>query len=302
MKFGRLTNVDSVDFSLPAVEGALLGWPGVENGERRASEKYRMYVGAPVWAHKGFLGKIYPLKTKASDYLEHYARNFNCIELNSTFYGVPQPERIERWCGQVGPEFRFCPKATREVTHNFGAVPHREMAAFFKAVECFGDKLGCCFFQFPPEFGPTQWRHLRDMLRLFPRHIRTAVELRHPGWFETPSALAWLLELGVETKTLFVISDTAGRREVLHFCLPQPNLFVRFSGDALAKSDFTRLDDWMQSIRVLQSQGLEESYFFLHQESEDNCVELAEYLAEKMPEGQLAPVTRVRVQEQLALW
>ncbi len=302
MKFGRLSNVDDVDFSLPLVKDARLGWRSGATTVPAHSKSFRLFVGAPVWSHKGFLGKIYPPKTKPGDYLEHYARNFNCIELNSTFYGVPKAERIQRWCEQVGPEFRFCPKATRDITHSFGALPRTELAAFFRAIEGFGDNLGSCFFQFPPEFGPTQWRHLRDLLRLFPKEIQTAVELRHPGWFETPSALAWLLELGVETNNLIVISDTAGRRDVLHFCVPHPHLFVRFSGDALAESDFTRLDAWIAAMRELQEQGLSESYFFLHQESEDNCVELVEYLAEKMPEAQIPTVSRVRVREQLDLW
>ncbi len=277
-----------------------MGWS--PSDKAAYSEQFRLYVGAPVWAHKGFLGKIYPPKTKPGDFLEHYARSFNCIELNSTFYGVPNVERIERWCEQVGPGFRFCPKATREITHNAGALPRREVAEFFRAIETFGDKLGACFFQFPPEFGPKHWRHLRDLLRLFPRERQTAVELRHPGWFETRSAQEWLLNLGIETNNLFVISDTAGRRDVLHSCFPFPHAFVRFSGDALAESDFTRLDAWIRALRYLQVQGLQESYFFVHQESEDNCVELAEYLGENMPEARLPPVTRVRVREQLALW
>ena len=305
MKFGRLSNLEVVDFSLPPIEDALLGWGENENNSdpiASSEEALQLYVGAPVWAHKSFLGKIYPPKLKAAEFLTHYARNFNCIELNSTFYGVPSPDRIAHWRSQVGPGFRFCPKATRSITHGGRGLPREEVAEFFRSVGKFGDNLGISFFQFPPEFGPPQWRHLRDLLRLFPRDFHVAVELRHPGWFEKRAALEWLMQLGVETATIFVITDTAGRRDVLHNCLPLPQAFVRFSGDALAASDFERLDQWVLSLRALHAQGLREAYFIVHQETEGNCVELAEHLALAMPEVGLPSIERVKDGVQLPLW
>jgi uncharacterized protein YecE (DUF72 family) len=176
------------------------------------------------------------------------------------------------------------------------------VASFFRAMEHFGEHLGCSFFQFAPELGPRQWRRLKAILELVPRDMEVAVELRNPEWFASRKALEWLLGLGIETGVRFVVSDAAGCRDVLHLCLPHPQAFVRFSGDGLVPSDYARLRSWIGLLRELRTRGLKRCYFFLHQEEEGNCVELAEFLAEEMPDAPIPPIQRVRVQEQLALW
>ncbi|MBL4633953.1 MAG: DUF72 domain-containing protein [Kofleriaceae bacterium] len=299
MEFGRLRELSGVDFSLPTMEDALFGSQLKSTSD---AELPTLYLGAPVWAHKSFVGKIYPPKSKPDDYLSLYAKSFNCIELNSTFYGVLGAERVAKWCDKVGPEFRFCPKATRAITHESQQLPRQAILDFFNSVREFGDNLGTCFLQFPPEFGPRQWQHLQSLLKLLPKEFQVAIELRHPGWFDRKKALQWLLKLGEQFRVSILITDTAGRRDVLHHSFPQPHAFVRFSGDGLVASDFERLDQWTTRLAELSRRGVKELYFILHQEQEGRCVELAEHLIARLPEAGLPPILRVQEQEQLKLW
>lgn len=301
MEFGRLMELGGVDFGLPPMKEALFA-PGLKNITKTKSTFPRLYLGAPVWSHKSFVGKIYPPKTRPIDYLALYAQSFNCIELNSTFYGVLNAERIGKWCDTVGPNFRFCPKATRTITHESIELPRKGIVDFFHSVAEFKERLGTCFFQFPPELGPRQWRHLQGLLKLLPKDFQVAIELRHPGWFEKREAQEWLLKLGEEEGVSILITDTAGRRDVLHQCFPQSHVFVRFSGDALVATDFERLDRWSDRIAELHQRGIEEVYFILHQQEEGNCVELAEHFLELMPDAGMPLIQRVVEREQLKLF
>jgi uncharacterized protein YecE (DUF72 family) len=152
-----------------------------------------------------------------------------------------------------------------------------------------GERLGLCFLQLPPNFGPAGVTELRQYLLGVPPELPLAVELRHPGWYRDPLAretFAFLSSRGIGT----VITDTLGRRDAVHMRLTTPQAFVRFVGNDLHRSDYTRIEEWAARLEQWVGQGLEELYFFVHEPKETHTLTLAAYLEEKLRERSLAPV------------
>jgi uncharacterized protein YecE (DUF72 family) len=118
---------------------------------------------------------------------------------------------------------------------------------------------------------------LQNFIRALPRDFRVCVELRHPDWFgpSVPAATFDLFrELGIGT----VITDVAGRRDVLHMRLTSPVAFVRFVSNGLHSLDYSRADAWAERLAAWADKGLEEVYFFVHSPEEQTSPEMMAYV------------------------
>ncbi len=288
MDFGKLTSIDAVDFTLPAdhpdtarflagrVKSAA---DAADAGDARAEA--RVLLGCPRWADRGFHGKIYPPKTKQSDQLPEYARSFDTIELNTTFYGVRE-ELIARWRDQAPARFRFCPKIPKAISHHRQLLnAEADMERFVRAVSAFGDRLGPSWILLPPGFPPSQRRTLRAFLDRWSGELALAVELRHEEWFvpENASLLSETFAHFEETGTTAILTDVAGRRDVLHQRLTSGRAIVRFVGNRLHATDYARVDAWSERLASWLDRGLGTVFLWLHQPEEALNVEIAERFA-----------------------
>lgn len=158
------------------------------------------YLGTMGFAYEPWRGVFYPPGAAPRAYLAYYSRVFNAVELDSTFYGAPRPATLRQWAAQTPPDFRFCPKTPREITHEHGLDPARgaedAMRAFLDTLRLLGPRLGPVLIQLPPSFGPEQGETLARFLAALPRDLRYAVELRHRGWY-TPATAGLLRSFGV---------------------------------------------------------------------------------------------------------
>ncbi|MEM7231012.1 MAG: DUF72 domain-containing protein [Planctomycetota bacterium] len=293
MDFGRLSDVSGVDFTIPDDPAATTQVLATSLGEGKVTP--RVYFGAPVWRHDGFVGKIYPEGAKPNSFLEHYSKQFPCIELGSTYYGI-RPETVERWRDVVPKNFRFCPKVSRVISHDLQLRNAKEETSeFARHVAKFGDRLGSVWINLPPSFGGDRYGDLAAWLELWPRDIPLSLEVRNEAWFQ-PEAIDRLADLLAKHDVCLILSDVASRRDACHVRLPVPRAFVRFAGHRLHASDYTRLDEWVERIRSWCDQGLEEIFFMLHQPEEDLTVELAEHFVPKLESRLklgLEPPTRI---------
>ncbi|MCC2545978.1 DUF72 domain-containing protein [Hymenobacter sp. BT175] len=280
MDFGRLSDLRTVDFSLPpdhpetarvlARASALAGPPQV-------------YVGCPLWTNKAWLGNYFPAGIKDTDYLHYYARQFNCIELNTTHYRIPDAPTVRKWRDAVPPEFRFCPKLPQSISHERELYNADELTTTFcRAISGLDERLGMAFLQLPPTFGPEHLPRLERYLLDFPDYVPLAVELRHPRWFADAglrdAVFALLEALG---KTL-VLTDVAGRRDVLHQRLTTPTACIRFNGHGLIRSDYQRADAWAARLADWLAAGLQSVYFFVHQKDIMHSPVWTQYFLEKL--------------------
>ena len=291
MEFGKVQYIDNVDFTLPPDDPVTFRmW------EQRAGvpkQRLRVRVGGTEWGRAGWLGRVYPKGTKSKDFLAFYAKQFSTVEGNTLYYGLQQPATIQRWASMTGDDFRFCPKFLESISHKQQLVnAAADTAAFIESVRHFGSRLGPSFLQLSETFGPDRAMVLQNYVRVLPRDFRVAVELRHPGWFG-PSAPAAPFDLFRELGIGTVITDVAGRRDVLHMRLTSPVAFIRFVTNGLHRLDYLRADAWAERLAAWAAKGLEEVYFFVHSPEEQTSPEMMAYLIgrfnERLGAGLTAP-------------
>jgi uncharacterized protein YecE (DUF72 family) len=281
MDFGKVSNVDRVDFSLP---------PPPASQEERSLRILRRFpkggsvrVGCPVWAQREWVGKIYPLLAKPTEFLRHYSRQFGMIELNTTHYRIPAPETVAEWREQTPPGFRFCPKWPQEISHHSGLQNCEALTAMFcDSLSRLGDRLSSSFLQLPPGFSPQQLPTLRRFLATVPRGFPICVEFREPGWFKDHALIPAALDLLENTGAGTVITDVAGRRDVAHLSLTSSRVLIRFIGNALHPSDFDRLDAWTPRLKLWLDAGLQDLDFCTHEPDNVLAPELARAFVERI--------------------
>jgi len=284
MEFGKVSNEElaHVSFRLPpdpATTKATLAGAG-------KPAKPVVYVGCAKWGRKEWVGEIYPKGTKDAAFLDQYVRQFNSIELNATHYQIYGSDTIGKWAEKAGDRnFLFCPKVPQVISHFSNlATPdaQRRTDDFLRGILAFGRHLGPVFLQLSERYAPASRQSLFTYLRSLPRDLLFFVELRHPEWFANKDIRKeWLDVLG-ECGMGTVITDASGRRDCVHMELTIPKAFIRFVGNGLVPSDYTRIDAWVKRIGSWLDKGLNELYFFMHQHDERYSPRLCDYVIEKM--------------------
>jgi uncharacterized protein YecE (DUF72 family) len=280
MHFGRTDTalLDSLQLTLPpepANNNVLLG------GKPFPA---KIYLGAPQWGNKSWLGKLYPANTKENQYLNHYARHFNSIELNATHYKIYDKATITKWLERTGEHhLLFCPKMFNGITHE-GHLKNKEhsLKEFLQSIDAFKEHLGSVFIQLSDRFDTTRKQELFSFLETLPQTHTFFLEVRHPNWFGDSVAGKELFNVLQQLHIGAIITDTPGRRDCAHMRLTIPKAFIRFVGNNLHPTDYTRADDWVQRIATWLRNGLQELYFFSHMPEEEGCPELIAYIAEKL--------------------
>lgn len=292
MDFGKVDSPDleQIDFTLPSDAD---GTKKILAQGKPSKKKTAIHVGCAKWGRKDWVGKIYPKGTKEADFLNHYAKRFNCIELNATFYRLPTVKQVEGWKAKVGPDFKFCPKFTDQITHykrlkDADAVT----SVFLEGINAFGENLGPVFLQTPPNYAPKNLDVLEAYIESLPDDLDLFVELRHPGWFSDSETFEKVFDMLEKHKAGAVITDASGRRDCVHMRLTTSSAFIRFVGNSLHPTDYTRCDDWIRRIKSWQEAGIERIFFFMHQHEELHSPELCRYVIEEINKqcGTLIPV------------
>ena len=153
-------------------------------------------LGTQGWSYADWVGDMYDAAARPETYLASYSQEFSTVEIDSTFYGTPAPERVRKWAASVPEGFRFSCKLAREITHERRLLEARGLIAeFYDAMRTFGERLGCVIVQFDASFGRAEEPALRAALDAFPPDVRTAFEFRDPAWYE-PDVQTLLEERG----------------------------------------------------------------------------------------------------------
>lgn len=140
-------------------------------------------LGAQGWNYDAWVGPFYPAGTRPADYLSVYARAFDTVEVDATFYATPAARTIAAWGERVPPAFRFALKLPQEITHE-KRLRHADdaLAMFLDRARVLGDRLGPILIQLGPDFGPNELPALAAFLPRLPQDLRFAIEFRHRGW------------------------------------------------------------------------------------------------------------------------
>jgi uncharacterized protein YecE (DUF72 family) len=282
MEFGRVEGDDlnNIDFSLPPDPKATTE---ILSKSKETTARTEVYVGCAKWGRKDWVGKIYPPKIKEADFLNHYAKHFNCIELNATFYKIPTEKQAVAWSSKVGDNFLFAPKFAELITHKKKLQDVNELTKrFVDGLAGFGKKLGPVFFMPSPFMGPKSMQTLTTFIQSLPQDIHFFIELRNKDWYANHEAHNEIFSF-METHNMgSIITDASGRRDCVHMRLSTPEAFIRFVGNGLHPTDYTRVDEWVQRIKKWMEQGIKKVYFFMHQHEEIHSPELAKYVIQQL--------------------
>ena len=162
-----------------------------------------LYVGTSGYSYKEWKGSFYPDKLPAKEMLSYYAERLPAVEINNTFYRLPQRTVLEAWAEQVPKSFKFAIKASQRITH-FKRLKDvaEETKYLLDTAGALKERLGAVLFQLPPNMKKDLAR-LADFLEVLPADTHAAFEFRHPTWLEDD-----VLTLLQEKRQALCISDT----------------------------------------------------------------------------------------------
>ncbi|HTK68748.1 MAG TPA: DUF72 domain-containing protein [Candidatus Eisenbacteria bacterium] len=142
----------------------------------------RIRAGTSGWSYKEWKGHFYPEKLAAKDMLRYYAEHFATVEVNNTFYRMPNLTTLEAWAAEVPEDFSFVIKATKRITHDKRLKDVQDSVDYLlRTAGTLGSKLGPFLVQLPPNMKKDVPR-LRDFLAGLT--ARAAFEFRHSSWHD----------------------------------------------------------------------------------------------------------------------
>jgi uncharacterized protein YecE (DUF72 family) len=215
-----------------------------------------LYVGTSGYSYKEWKGNFYPEDLSAKEMLSYYSRRLPAVEINNTFYRLPQPSMIENWKDQVPPDFRFSIKATQRITHikrlNNCADETRYLMDTAALLE---QRLGVVLFQLPPNAKKDAER-LRNFLGILSGDKRAAFEFRHESWFDEE-----ILDLLRANDCALVVSDT-DEKPLTEIITTAAWGYLRLRRTNYEEQD---LADWMRRV---QEQRWNDAFVFFKHEDE----------------------------------
>ena len=276
MKFGRIDYPENIDYTLPGDH------PDTVRILQKQDKNVPLqaFVGCAKW-NRQELRNFYPRGTK--DELAYYATQFNSIELNATFYRIPDQNQVVTWKEKTPEGFKFFPKVNQRISHIKRLKEVQPIVEeYCDSISHFGEKLGMAFLQLHNNFGSKNQERLITFVENFPPSIPLAVEIRNGKWLEDPILSVEVFQLFERHSITNVLVDTAGRRDLLHMRLTTPSVFIRYVGANDPVMDRLRLDGWIGRLKCWVEEGLREIYFFVHQNLELESPLLAAYFVEKL--------------------
>ncbi|HYC58456.1 MAG TPA: DUF72 domain-containing protein [Thermoanaerobaculia bacterium] len=202
-------------------------------------------IGTQGWNYDAWVGPLYPAGTRAAEFLPTYAKAFCAVEVDSTFYAVPDARAVRAWNERTPRDFTFALKMPREVTHELRLRNAEGLVRdFLDRVRELGSKLGPILLQVGPDFTAEEMPALEQFVPALPRDLRFAIELRQRTWMRR-DVLPRLLELLAHHGIALALSDGRWiRRETMLALAERPTadfLYVRWMGPDREITDYSRI-------------------------------------------------------------
>jgi len=214
----------------------------------------RIRAGTSGWSYKEWKGFFYPEKLPAKDMLRYYSERFPTVEVNNTFYRLPNEATLLGWLSQVPEDFTFVLKASKRITHDKRLKEVEDSVQYLlRTSAALGARLGPFLIQLPPNFKKDLPR-LKEFLAIFP--ARAAFEFRNASWFEDD-----VYEALREKNQAWCVADT-GEEGDPPFVATADWGYLRLRRVVYEESD---LQSWADKVRS-QSWG-EAFVFFKHEDA-----------------------------------
>jgi uncharacterized protein YecE (DUF72 family) len=228
----------------------------------------KLHVGTSGYSYKEWKGNFYPEDLPAKEMLAYYSRRLPAVEINNTFYRLPQPAMVENWRDQVPDDFRFSIKATQRITHIKRLKNCAEETKYLlETAALLEARLGVVLFQLPPNSKKDAER-LKDFLVLLPGDQRAAFEFRHESWFDDE-----VFQLLQAKNCALVVSDT-DEKPLSEIISTADWGYLRLRKTNYESND---LVEWMKRV---QDQKWKDAFIFFKHEDEGVGPKLAKQFLE----------------------
>jgi uncharacterized protein YecE (DUF72 family) len=290
--------------------------------EKPMNSTPQFWVGTSGYSYPDWRGFYYPNQTKTSQMLPFYAREFEAVEINYTFYRIPTAKSLAVMAGKVPQRFKFTLKVNQALTHaavgNSGldAQLCREFTAALAPLQA-QDKLGCLLAQFPTAFvNSSTNRNYLSQFREQMGNLPIAIEFRHRSWVQ-PAVFDWLRQLGLGFCCVDSPGAIAADQSRMQILMPAIAVatseigYVRLHGRNTAKwwehehaherYDYSysrdELNEWLPKLQQL-SQQTQQVYVFTNNCYESQSIDAARQLKSLLG---IAPVRQPEMPQQLEL-
>jgi uncharacterized protein YecE (DUF72 family) len=237
----------------------------------------RIHIGTSGWHYQHWLGTFYPDNLPESEFLKYYLKYFCTVEVNNTFYHLPQEQTITHWTETAPEDFIFAVKASRYITHMKKLLdPKLSTGLFFERIQRFKDKLGPILFQLPPRFGFNPER-FKAFLKALPVDYRYAFEFRDPSWLN--QMCYDLLKEHNIAFCIYCLGDFYSPKEIT-----ADFVYIRYHGPVTLGAGLysqERITEFSEEIKGYLSQGKEIFCYFNNDEAGyavRNAIELKQNL------------------------
>ena len=238
-----------------------------------------VYVGTSGWTYPDWLGSFYPAGSKPQDLIQHYARSFRAVELDSTYSTIPARAVVAGWKEKTPPGFIFAAQVPGVITHQKVMQDcQHELTTFLNSVELLGDRLGPLLLQFP-YFNQNAFasraqfdKLLQPFLKTLPTEFKFAVEIRNKNW------ISWdFLEMLRDHSVAFVVVAQAWMPSIDVLARALDLLcgdffYARFIGDRkdgktqrwdhLAEDKTAELRVWIEELKKIADRASRAYVFF----------------------------------------
>lgn len=234
----------------------------------------KIHIGTQGWNYDDWVGAFYPRGSRASEFLDLYARVFDTVEIDSSFYAIPSEASIKSWKNRAPAGFTYSLKLPQQITHekhlhNCEAV----LEQFCERIRGLEETLAMVLIQMPPDFSTREWSALEKFIGILPSDIRFAIEFRDAGWVIEPVLDRMLGLLSKHEVALALVEGEWIQRGLWFQILDRPTsplAYLRWMGPRTL-TNFSHvqlnrdreLNEWTEGVRFL-SQRVETAYGYFN--------------------------------------
>ena len=237
-------------------------------------------IGTSGWWYDHWKGIFYPSGMEKRDWFHYYAKSFNTVEINSSFYRLPFENVVKGWAKKAPEGFKFTLKMWRRVTHYKRLKDIKnDLEIFFTRIKPLKGHIGAILYQLPPSLR-INLKLLEDFLKMLPENLDQSIEFRHPSWLvsETFSLLR-------KFNIAYCIISMPEFPEIIK--ITSNISYVRFHGrEVLYGSSYSEgeLKRWAKQIRDFSQKEVERVYVYFNNDYNAyavfNALKLREFIQE----------------------
>jgi uncharacterized protein YecE (DUF72 family) len=217
--------------------------------------------------------------------LPYYAGYFNAVELSETHDTIPAADTVAKWNKAVEKDvFKFCPQFYKGISHTGNIDIHKTglTNSFISRLSILKEKLGTAVLEIREGTPFEQKDRLLKYLETLPQDFPVSLDIKSPEWFSNGELFHEFVKSLHRINKGLVITDSPGRRALVHMQLATSTAYVRFVCEGWNEIDLFRISEWKRQLKSWFAVGLEKCFFMLHIHNREGMEDFINYVREEL--------------------